>query len=89
MVHGHGGGEHHGVVEGNNKTIAILISVLALSLAIAETLGKSAQTEGLSSNIETSDFWAFNWAEMNPRRRNKKSFFIAGIVIIEPIVFIL
>ena len=42
MSHGHGG---HGVVEGDNKKIAILISVLALFLAIAETLGKSAQTD--------------------------------------------
>jgi hypothetical protein len=59
MAHGHG----HGIVEGDNKKIAILISVLALFLAIAETLGKSAQTEGLSSNIEASDLWAFYQAK--------------------------
>jgi len=47
MAHGHGGGEH-GIVEGENKKIAILISVLALFLAIAETVGKSAQTSALS-----------------------------------------
>lgn len=55
MSHGHG----HGVVEGENKKIAILISVLALFLAIAETLGKSAQTDALSYNVEASNLWAF------------------------------
>ena len=49
----------HGVVEGDNKKIAILISVLALFLAIAETLGKSAQTDALSFNVEASNLWAF------------------------------
>jgi hypothetical protein len=49
----------HGVVEGDNKKIAILISVLALFLAIAETLGKSAQTDALSYNVEASNLWAF------------------------------
>ena len=53
----------HGVVEGENKKIAILISVLALFLAIAETLGKSAQTEALSSNVEASNLWAFYQAK--------------------------
>ena len=60
MSHGHGG---HGVVEGENKKIAILISVLALFLAIAETLGKSAQTDALSSNVEASNLWAFYQAK--------------------------
>jgi hypothetical protein len=56
MSHGHGG---HGLVEGDNKKIAILISVLALFLAIAETLGKSAQTDALKYNVEASNLWAF------------------------------
>jgi hypothetical protein len=56
MSHGHGG---HGLVEGENKKIAILISVLALFLAIAETLGKSAQTDALKFNVEASNLWAF------------------------------
>ena len=60
MSHGQGG---HGVVEGDNKKIAILISVLALFLAIAETLGKSAQTDALSSNVEASNLWAFYQAK--------------------------
>jgi hypothetical protein len=55
MSHGHG----HGIVEGENKKIAILISILALFLAIAETLGKSAQTDALSYNVEASNLWAF------------------------------
>jgi hypothetical protein len=59
----HGGGHGHGVVEGENKKIAILISVLALFLAIAETLGKSAQTDGISYNVEASNLWAFYQAK--------------------------
>lgn len=55
MSHGHG----HGLVEGENKKIAILISVLALFLAIAETIGKSAQTSALKYNVEASNLWAF------------------------------
>ena len=55
MSHGAG----HGLVEGENKKIAILISILALFLAIAETLGKSAQTDAISYNVEASNLWAF------------------------------
>ena len=55
MSHGAG----HGLVEGENKKIAILISVLALFLAISETAGKSAQTDALSYNVEASNLWAF------------------------------
>ena len=57
------GGHGHGLVEGDNKKIAILISVLALFLAIAETLGKSAQTDALGSNVEASNLWAFYQAK--------------------------
>jgi len=60
MSHGHGG---HGIVEGENKKIAILISVLALFLAISETLGKSAQTDAVTSNVEASNLWAFYQAK--------------------------
>ncbi|MBV8790485.1 MAG: DUF4337 domain-containing protein [Pseudolabrys sp.] len=55
--------EHHEHAEhaahGGNKPIALLISVLALFLAFSETLGKSAQTEGISLNIKASDTWNF------------------------------
>src|SRR3954471_10237432 len=51
-AHGHG-------PSSTNKRIALLIAILALFLAIAETLGKGAQTEGLSDNVEASNLWAF------------------------------
>jgi hypothetical protein len=49
----------HGQVEGSNKSVALLISVLALFLAFGETLAKSAQTNALSDNVEASNLWAF------------------------------
>ena len=58
MAHGHGHG-HGGEMSESTKTIAIIISVLALLLAIAETAGKSAQTDALGYNIETANLWAF------------------------------
>jgi lipopolysaccharide export LptBFGC system permease protein LptF len=51
---GHGHADH-----GGNKGVALLISVLALVLAFSETLGKSAQTEAMSYNIQASNLWAF------------------------------
>ena len=53
----HGG--HDGGTNSRNKRIALLIAVLALFLALSETLGKSAQTEALGSNVEASNLWAF------------------------------
>ncbi len=55
----HGGHGRHGDANKANKRIALLIAVLALFLAIAETLGKGAQTEGLNYNVEASNLWAF------------------------------
>jgi hypothetical protein len=49
----------HGAVEGSNKRVALLISVLALFLAFSETLGKAAQTDALGANIEASNLWAY------------------------------
>ena len=46
-------------VDPAHKKIALLIAVLALVLAISETLAKSAQTSALSYNIEASNLWAF------------------------------
>lgn len=54
--------EHHEHVEhaaGHNRQIALLIAILALFLALSETLGKSAQTAALSANVEASNLWAF------------------------------
>ena len=56
-AHGHGHGADHGGPE--NKRIALLIAVLALVLAFAETLGKSAQTAAIDKNIEASNLWSF------------------------------
>ena len=45
--------------QSRNRKIALLIAVLALFLALSETLGKSAQTAGLELNIKASDTWNF------------------------------
>lgn len=55
MSAGHGGHDHGP----ENKKVALLISVLALLLAVAEILGQKAQTQTLQSNIEASNLWAF------------------------------
>ena len=44
---------------GKNKKIALLIAIIALFLALSETLGKGAQTESISKNVEASNLWAF------------------------------
>jgi hypothetical protein len=54
-------------LENINKKVALLIGVLALFLAFSETLGKSAQTEAISYNVEASNLWAFFQAK-NIRR---------------------
>ncbi|WP_439924521.1 DUF4337 domain-containing protein [Nitrobacter sp. JJSN] len=48
---------HH--ASGENKKIALLIAVIALCLALSETLGKGTQTESISKNVESSNLWAF------------------------------
>ncbi|MBF0611839.1 MAG: DUF4337 domain-containing protein [Magnetococcales bacterium] len=54
---GHGGhGEEGGI---NHNKVAILISALAVCLALVETGGKSAQHGSLDANIEASNLWAF------------------------------
>src|SRR5580658_193791 len=68
----HQGGEHmseiHEAIEkaeegehgaGFNRRIALVIAILALFLSFSETLGKGAQTETVTKNIEASDLWAF------------------------------
>ena len=44
---------------GENRKIALLIAVIALFLALSETLGKGAETEAISRNVESSNLWAF------------------------------
>src|SRR5206468_12665247 len=50
--------EHAEHASGENRKISLLIAVLALFLAISETLGKGAQTESISENVEASNLWA-------------------------------
>jgi hypothetical protein len=57
--HEHGGGHATKSAQSQNKKIALLIAVLALFLAISETLGKSAQTAGLELYIKASNSWNF------------------------------
>jgi len=45
--------------EGFNRRIALVIAILALFLSFSETLGKGAQTETISANVESSNLWAF------------------------------
>jgi hypothetical protein len=47
------------VVVSQNRKIALLIAIIALFLALSETLGKSAQTRGIELNIKASDTWNF------------------------------
>jgi hypothetical protein len=42
-----------------NRRIALLIAIIALCLALSETLGKSAQTESIAKNVEAANLWAF------------------------------
>jgi hypothetical protein len=51
--------EHAEHASGENRKIALLIAVIALFLALSETLGKGAQTEAISKNVEASNLWAF------------------------------
>jgi hypothetical protein len=51
--------EHAEHASGENKKIALLIAVIALCLALSETLGKGAQTEAIAKNVEASNLWAF------------------------------
>jgi hypothetical protein len=55
MSAGHGAGH----IDPANKKVALLIALLALVLAFAETLGKAAQTSALENHIESSNLWAF------------------------------
>lgn len=50
---------HGGHVDPSNKKIALLIAVLALCLAISETLSKAYQTEVITKQVEASNLWAF------------------------------
>jgi ABC-type nickel/cobalt efflux system permease component RcnA len=51
--------EHAEHASHSNRKIALVIAVLALFLSFSETLSKSAQTEAISANVESSNLWAF------------------------------
>jgi hypothetical protein len=51
--------DHAKEAAGESRRIALLIAVIALCLALSETLGKGAQTESLAKNVEASNLWAF------------------------------
>jgi hypothetical protein len=63
MSEAHEHAEHIEHISHTNKKIALMIAVLALFLALAETLGKSAQTGAISDNVEASNLWAFYQAK--------------------------
>ena len=67
IKHDKHGGHGHDDSKDLNKKVALLIAVLALFLAFSETLGKSAQTAALNSQIEASNLWNFFQAK-NIRR---------------------
>jgi Domain of unknown function (DUF4337) len=48
----------------SDKRIALLISIIALFLALSETLGKGAQTEAISETVKANDLWAFYQAKV-------------------------
>ncbi len=52
-------GEKIEIGEGFNRKVALVIAILALFLSFSETLGKGAQTEVTTKNIEASDLWGF------------------------------
>ena len=66
---------------GSNKKIALLIAVIALCLALSETLGKGAQTELISKNVEASNLWAFFQAK-SIRRTNVQTAAETGKLIL-------
>jgi hypothetical protein len=47
----------------HNRRVALIISVLALLLTLADILGQSAQTRALQSNIEAANLWSFYQAK--------------------------
>ncbi len=49
----------HAHIDPSNKKIALLIAILALCLAVCETLSKAYQTEVITKQVEASNLWAF------------------------------
>ena len=46
-------------VSGEDRKIALVIAILALFLSFSEVLGKGAQTEAISADVESANYWSF------------------------------
>jgi len=46
-------------VSREDRRIALVIAILALFLSFSETLGKGAQTEAISADVESANLWSF------------------------------
>jgi hypothetical protein len=46
-------------VSREDRKIALVIAILALFLSFSETLGKGAQTEAISADVESANLWSF------------------------------
>jgi ABC-type nickel/cobalt efflux system permease component RcnA len=42
-----------------DKKIALIIAIFALFLSFSETVGKGAQTEAISADVESANLWSF------------------------------
>ena len=62
-AHEHHEKAHEAAHHGDNKGIAILITVLAALLAITEMGGKSAQNTYMATHIEAANLWSFYQAK--------------------------
>ena len=46
-------------ISSEDRKIALVIAVLALFLSFSEVLGKGAQTEAISADVESANYWSF------------------------------
>jgi uncharacterized protein DUF4337 len=51
--------EHLKETAREDRKIALIIAILALFLSFSETLGKGAQTEAISADVESANLWSF------------------------------
>jgi len=65
--------EHAEHASGENKKIALLIAVIALFLALSETLGKGAQTEARTSRHRISGRSSRPRASAAPSSRRRRT----------------
>jgi ABC-type nickel/cobalt efflux system permease component RcnA len=42
-----------------DRKVALIIAILALFLSFSETLGKGAQTEAISADVQSANLWSF------------------------------